>query len=73
MKDIEDRVARWAIIDKWALSEARETIDKTKKKKLELPYSKIQSVLQKVILEQNYFVDMIYIVNKLTGNIYAIG
>lgn len=49
-KDIEDRVARTlpTLIDKWALAEAREQLDKSKRKKLVLPFNQIQNLLQKV-------------------------
>lgn len=53
LKDIEDRVARTlpTPIDGWALTEARDTIDKSKKKKLVLPFNQIQNLLQKVSSE----------------------
>lgn len=55
LKDIEDRVARTlpTPIDKWALTEARDTIDKSKKKKLVLPFNQIQNLLQKVGFSTN--------------------
>lgn len=50
IQDIEDRVARTlpTLIDKWALAEAREQLDKSKRKKLVLPFNQIQNLLQKV-------------------------
>lgn len=54
-KDIEDRVAKTfpTPIDKWALTEARATIDKSRKKKVVLPLNQIQNLLQKVISMSN--------------------
>lgn len=49
-KDIENRVTHTlpTLIDKWALAEARETLDKAKKKTLVLPFNQIHNLLVKV-------------------------
>lgn len=54
-QDIEDRVAKTfpTPIDKWALTEARAAIDKSRKRKVVLPLNQIQNLLQKVILMSN--------------------
>lgn len=63
LKDIEDRVGKTfpTPIDKWALTEAREIIDKSKKKKSVLPFDRVHSMLQKVISFFNIELFVIYL------------
>lgn len=50
IQDIEDRVEKTfpTPIDQWALKDARDSIDKSKKKKSILPVDRVHSMLQKV-------------------------
>ena len=55
LKDIEERVGKTfpTPIDKWALTDARDIIDKSKKKKSVLPVDRVHTMLQKVKLKYN--------------------
>lgn len=65
LQDIEDRVSKTfpTPIDKWALTEARATIDKSRKRKVVLPLNQIQNLLQKVILP--LFIYLLFVGSKI--------